>query len=77
MESVRRRRSKRLAAVIGAILVCAATAGAAAERVLVEAILIRVNDRIVTMSDFRQRLEVELSQIPSPPSGKELERFAH
>lgn len=77
MELVRRRRSKRLAAVIGAILVCAATAGAAAERVLVEAILIRVNDRIVTMSDFRQRLEVELSQIPSPPSGKELERFAH
>lgn len=77
MELVRRRRSKRLAAAIGAILVCAATAGAAAERVLVEAILIRVNDRIVTMSDFRQRLEVELSQIPSPPSGKELERFAH
>ncbi len=48
-----------------------------AERELVEAILVRVNDRIVTVSDFRERLGVELSQIPSPPEGEALDRFVH
>jgi len=49
----------------------------AADRELVEAILVRVNDRIVTMSDFSERLSVELSQMPSQPRGEELERYAH
>jgi parvulin-like peptidyl-prolyl isomerase len=49
---------------------------AAADRELVEAILARVNDRIVTMSDFTDRLNVELSQMPSPPRGDDLKRFA-
>jgi parvulin-like peptidyl-prolyl isomerase len=53
----------------------AAVAGAAG-RELVEAILVRVNDRIVTMSDFQERLNVELSQLPSPPRGTELEQYA-
>ena len=53
--------------VAGLVLVAAATA-AAAERVLVEAILIRVNDRIVTLSDFSERLMVELSQDRNPPT---------
>ena len=47
------------------------------ERQVVEAILVRVNDRIVTISDFRERLEVELSQLPSRPEGEELDRIAH
>ena len=47
------------------------------DRQVVEAILVRVNDRIVTISDFRERLEVELSQLPSRPEGEELDRFAH
>jgi parvulin-like peptidyl-prolyl isomerase len=53
--------------VAGLVLVAAATA-AAAERVLVEAILIRVNDRIVTLSDFSERMMVELSQDRNPPT---------
>ena len=36
---------------------CLAAAAGAAGRELVEAILVRVNDRIVTMSDFRDRLK--------------------
>jgi parvulin-like peptidyl-prolyl isomerase len=46
------------------------------ERELLEAILVRVNDRIVTVSDFRERLDAELSQIASPPEGAARERFA-
>jgi hypothetical protein len=39
-----------------------AVAAAAADRFVVEAVLVRVNDRIMTMTDFQQRLQVELSQ---------------
>jgi parvulin-like peptidyl-prolyl isomerase len=49
---------------------------AAGDRIVLESMLVRVNDRIVTVTDFRERLLVELSQIPSPPSGTELESFA-
>ncbi len=54
------------------LLAAAATAG---DRVVIEAVLVRVNDRIMTMTDFQRRLEVELSQIPAPPTGDELENF--
>lgn len=67
------RRSTALACVGMALLVAAA---AAADRVAVESILARVNDRILTMSDFQRRLDVELSQIPEPPTGTQLESFA-
>ena len=53
-----------------------AVAAAAADRFVVEAVLVRVNDRIMTMTDFQQRLQVELSQIPEPPTGTQLESFA-
>lgn len=53
---------------VGAVLLVAAASTVAAERVLVEAILIRVNDRIVTLSDFSERMMVELSQDRNPPS---------
>ncbi len=63
----------------GALAAALALAGVAwgGDRELVEAILVRVNDRIVTVSDFRERLSVELSQQPSPPEGEALGRFAH
>jgi peptidyl-prolyl cis-trans isomerase SurA len=47
----------------------------AADRILLEGILVRVNDRVMTVSDFRERLEVELSQLPERPSPDELENF--
>jgi len=64
---------------VGAIAITLAVSSIAwgGERQVVEAILVRVNDRIVTISDFRERLEVELSQLPSRPEGEELDRFAH
>jgi parvulin-like peptidyl-prolyl isomerase len=50
---------------------------AAAERAVLEAILIRVNDRIVTMSDFSERLMVDLSQERNPPTTPEaMRRYA-
>ncbi len=42
------------------------------ERKVLEAILIRVNDRIVTVSEFNERLEQELRQLPDPPQGEKL-----
>jgi parvulin-like peptidyl-prolyl isomerase len=67
---------RRLAAAtcVGVALLVA-VAGAA-DRYVVETVLVRVNDRILTMTDFQRRLEVELSQIPEPPTGTELETFA-
>jgi len=59
------------------VLLVVAASTAAAERVLVEAILIRVNDRIVTLSDFSERIMVELSQDRNPPSTRdEMRRYA-
>ena len=55
-------------AIVMTVLVVALATAAAAERVLVEAILIRVNDRIVTLSDFSERMMVDLSQDRNPPS---------
>jgi parvulin-like peptidyl-prolyl isomerase len=48
----------------------------AGERTVVEAIMVRVNDRILTISDFRARLQQELSQRPEQPDVDELPRFA-
>ncbi len=47
----------------------------AEERLVVEAVLARVNDRIMTVSDFQRRLEVELAQVPPPPSVEALREF--
>ncbi len=46
-----------------------------AERELLEAILIRVNDRVVTVSEFETRVQQELAQIPTKPVGPALEAF--
>ncbi|MEJ2582154.1 MAG: hypothetical protein P8127_11065 [Acidobacteriota bacterium] len=47
----------------------------ASERVLVEGILARVNDRIVTISEFTERVRQELTQMPSQPNNDELREF--
>jgi parvulin-like peptidyl-prolyl isomerase len=59
-----------------AVLVSAAVVGSTAERTVLEAILVRVNDRIVTVSDFRDRMRQELSQQPEALGPEELEAFA-
>jgi parvulin-like peptidyl-prolyl isomerase len=48
---------------------------ATAERIVVETILVRVNDRIVTVNDFKHRLRQELAQISPVPKGKELRTY--
>jgi parvulin-like peptidyl-prolyl isomerase len=67
---------RRKAVLTVAASVLAAATAAAGQRVLVEGILVRVNDRILTMGDFEKRLQVELSQLPSPPQGEALRSFA-
>jgi len=49
----------------------------AGERFVIEAVLVRVNDSILTVGDFRTRLEVEVAQYPTPPAGEDLRKFAH
>lgn len=46
-----------------------------AERIVVEGVLVRVNDRIVTISDFTERVRQELTQMPVPPNNEELREF--
>jgi len=62
-------------AAIGVLL--AAGSIAAGDRFVIEAVLVRVNDSILTVGDFRKRLEVEISQYPNPPAGEDLRKFAH
>ena len=56
-------------------LMAFAAVASAEERMLVEGILVRVNDRIITVSDFAQRVRTELSQFPEPPSEAEARKF--
>jgi peptidyl-prolyl cis-trans isomerase SurA len=46
-----------------------------AERVVVEGVLVRVNERIVTISDFTERIRQELTQMPTQPNDEELQQF--
>ncbi len=59
-----------------AALLMAAAAGAG-QKVLVEGILARVNDRIITISDFKKRLAQEAAQLPKRLTPKEFDTFAH
>jgi len=57
-------------------LMVAATSTWAAERVMLEGILVRVNDRIVTVSEFMTRVGQEVAQLPSPPAtDEEMQEF--
>lgn len=53
------------------LAIAATAAVATADRMLIEGILVRVNDRIVTTTDFRDRLVVEIGQAPDPPTTSE------
>ncbi len=59
--------------LIGVLM--ATVAVQASERVLVEGVLVRVNDRIVTVSEFTERVRQELTQMPSQPNNDELRQF--
>jgi len=75
MRSSRRSRARFTMVMAGIAAVAVAVTGSA-ERIVLEAILVRVNDRIITITDFRDRLQQELSQIPARPEGDELRRYA-
>lgn len=57
------------------ILLCAVSAGAG-KREVVEGILARVNDRIISITDFRSRLREELGQQQTPVPPSDLDGFA-
>jgi len=61
---------------IALAIVMAAVPRVGAERQVLEAILARVNDRIVTVSEFRKRLEQELAQRPQALDREDLEKYA-
>ncbi|RLE26805.1 MAG: hypothetical protein DRJ65_04760 [Acidobacteria bacterium] len=64
---------KRNVFVVAMSLIMVGAAGvSSADREVLEAILIRVNDRIVTVSEFDERLEQELRQLPDPPQAEAL-----
>lgn len=58
---------------VGLMMAMAVAHGA--DRVVVEGVLVRVNERIVTISDFTERIRQELAQMPSPPNNEELRQF--
>jgi len=64
-----------LAKILVVAMAALAAVASAGERILVEGILVRVNDRIITLSDFERRVRTELSQIPEPPSEAEARQY--
>lgn len=69
-------RTRALPGLVGLAVALLAAVAMAGDRVMLEAIMIRVNDRVITISDFRERLRQELSQLPEPPTGANLTAFA-
>ena len=59
--------------LVGALMMALVAHGA--ERVVVEGVLVRVNERIVTISDFTERIRQELAQMPTQPNNEELQQF--
>ena len=59
--------------LIGALMMALVSYGA--ERIVVEGVLVRVNERIVTISDFTERVRQELGQMPTQPTAEELRQF--
>lgn len=66
-------RERMIGILVGVLLMVPAVR--AAERVTVEGILVRVNERIVTISDFTDRIRQELAQMPTQPNNQELQEF--
>ena len=61
--------------LVAVMLTVLATAAAAQDRIVIEGILVRVNDRIITISDFTKRLQVELTQMQTAPTEEEIEQL--
>jgi parvulin-like peptidyl-prolyl isomerase len=63
-----------------AFVVCCAVlwpmSGLATEREVVEAILARVNDRVITVSEFAKRVQQDAAQLDPPPAPEDLGDFA-
>lgn len=57
-----------------ALMAMVVVAGAG-ERILLEGPLVRVNDRIVTVTEFTDRVRQELIQLPQQPTREELHQF--
>lgn len=58
------------------LLIFAVAGSVVAERVLVEAIMIRVNDRVLSLTDFANRLRQEFAQMPEAPPPDQVEKLA-
>jgi peptidyl-prolyl cis-trans isomerase SurA len=61
--------------LVSVFLAVLASVAAAEDRVVLEGILVRVNDNIVTISDFTKRMRTELTQLPSAPSEDEIRQL--
>lgn len=61
--------------VMAIAIAALATVASAQDRMVVEGILVRVNDRIVTISDFTKRLQTELSQIQTAPTEEDIQQL--
>jgi peptidyl-prolyl cis-trans isomerase SurA len=57
-----------------ALMAMVVVAGAG-ERILLEGPLVRVNDRIITVTEFTDRVRQELIQLPQQPTREELHEF--
>jgi len=66
-------RERVISVLIGSLMMALVVHGA--ERVVVEGVLVRVNERIVTISDFTERIRQELTQMPTQPNNEELQEF--
>jgi peptidyl-prolyl cis-trans isomerase SurA len=60
---------------IAITLMLAVSAASTADRVILQGVLVRVNDRIVTISEFTERVRQELTQMPTQPNEEELHQF--
>ncbi len=76
MESTERVELMRSRLFLVSVVLAALTTGAAAQdRMVIEGILVRVNDRIITISDFTKRLQVELTQMQTAPTEEDVQRL--
>jgi parvulin-like peptidyl-prolyl isomerase len=75
MRRVEAMRSRVVLVSVLVILTALAAVVSAEDRVVLEGILVRVNDNIVTISDFTKRLRTELTQLQTAPSEDEIRQL--
>jgi parvulin-like peptidyl-prolyl isomerase len=67
-------KSQRIIGIAIALIVVVSAAWTA-DRVVLQGVLVRVNDRIVTIPEFTERVRQELTQVPAQPTEEELHQF--